>query len=158
MVPKIEICFKRFNVKMAITMLWLEYKIYGGNYEENFFAMLMVVSSFSFITLSAHTLLWSGNYDAVSWETGIEDHSCGTGNGNAILSFVFSDAGSYDKVNSSAKNDYCRTSGKASYVKAFSKDGNGDVKYGGYASAGNTSDASQGATRGTDYAYMGVYS
>lgn len=123
-----------------------------------FIYSLLIVTMFSFVTLSAYTLVWSGELHPVSWSSNSSSYRCSSVGGNAILSYYFTDAGSYDKLNSAAYNSSCSASnGAQEYVQAWSKDGSGQVVYGYHVGYGSTSYANQGASKGTDYAYMKVY-
>lgn len=113
---------------------------------------------FSFVTVFAYTVIWSGAMHPVSWQSQTSVHRCSPVSGSAILNYYFTDKGSYDQINSAARNDLCANeAGSQLYVRAFSKDGNGQIVTGTYAGYSQTSYANQGATRGTDYAYMKVY-
>lgn len=118
----------------------------------------VLVPVFSFVSLFAYTQVWEGSKHPVSWESNLETHSCNPVGGSTTLNYYFYDKGNYDQITSAARNDSCSSPGGSQQnVRAYSKNASGNVKAGTYAGYSQSSYANQGATKGTDYAYMKVY-
>lgn len=70
------------------------------------------------------------------------------------MSYGFQEATNYDIIFADSYNDYCGSTDGKHLIQSKTVDGEGQIVYGEKVTSGNTSYADQGATRGTDYAYI----
>lgn len=66
--------------------------------------------------------MWNGELHSVTCSSNLSSYRCSSVGGNAILSYYFTDVGSYDQLNSAATNSSCSSqNGEQEYVQAWSR-------------------------------------